>query len=485
MSPAEIRELILRIDNEPGILDYELSNGLSIWLIFRHDLYYYFLGKSVEGSANQLNTNISRTKRIQKKILLTARYALRSYLKNPFKIKQQYEVLNFCTTAGSYLSGDCYRSRMSGFLSDIPGIKTLNVFHSHNRSFHKKYCGDYCFADFFLLKEEFRNKLSFGKRDNADCPAIDLFFNHIRKFTIDVLSGKDIAAFRDSLTIWNNYSRGYEKSVRRFLKNVKPRLLVIEDGNYGNWLVGIIIKVAREMQLPTAEIQHGVFDVAFQYGEKLLNNKDFSKYKTDYVFTFGPYFTDYIRSTSTNLSLGNYFLETRKKQQDVTNPQNGRLKLLFISQQHLTNPIIPVLYEMLKKSDKSLELIVRLHPAELNNIDRYKCLEELENVFFSFKDDIYKLIAEANFVIGLYSTVLFEVVYFDKSPLIYKNDFSDEFIPEELGFRFSNSTELLNLISNQNNIETKAKAMKAYFWTSGCVENFSEFLAQKGFNKTI
>ncbi len=475
MSPAEIRELIWKVDNEPGIPDYSLSNGLSIWLIFRHDFYYFLLAKAVPEPAPAGNAEKGLLQKIQGRISF-ARYVWNAYRKSPLKVKQRFDVLNICTTAGSYLSGSCYRSRMSGFLDDIPEIHTLHVFYSHNKAFHKKYCGNHCFADFLSLKELIRQKVSVRKRGPAHLPELDSFLNHLRTITGNILSDKDILGFKDAILLCNSYIKGYEENVRRFVQRVRPGLMIIEDGNYGNWLTAVIIKVAKEMQLVTAEIQHGVFDVAFQYGDRLISHKDFSKYKTDYVLTFGPYFTRYIRSTSRNISIGNHYLELKKLQSGAFNSKSNSTRLLFISQRHLTNPIIPILYKALKMMDKPVELTIRLHPSESVNTGRYEMFKEFKNVSFSHAGDIYDLVAGTDYVIGLYSTVLFEAVYFDKMPVVYRNDFSDEFLPAELGLRFGNAEELVNLIRKEGN-ETRSAVSRDFFWSAGSIENFRAFLS--------
>jgi len=71
--------------------------------------------------------------------------------------------------------------------------------------------------------------------------------------------------------------------------------------------------------------------------------------------------------------------------------------------------------------------------------------------------------------------LLFEAIYFNKMPLIYKNDLSDYYIPEEIGKRFQNAGELQKMleVSPCDNFETKDNGL---YWSSNCQEKFSKFI---------
>jgi len=233
------------------------------------------------------------------------------------------------------------------------------------------------------------------------------------------------------------------------------------------------VKIANERKIETLEIQHGVFDVAFQYGERILNDSRFTRTKTNHVLTFGPYFSDYVRSSSRPLNFGSYYLEEKSKKK-VERP-DSRKTILFVSQHRYTDAIIPVLEEALKRSKENLKLIIRLHPLEHEDTNRYLRLSTEFNGRFSTTEDIYDLILESDFVVGLFSTVLFECVYFGKVPFIFRNQLSEEFIPSDLGKWFHSPEELAMLITEGDPSES---AKSDLYWAKDYQSNFSNYLQQ-------
>jgi CDP-glycerol glycerophosphotransferase (TagB/SpsB family) len=102
---------------------------------------------------------------------------------------------------------------------------------------------------------------------------------------------------------------------------------------------------------------------------------------------------------------------------------------------------------------------------------------EFPGTRFSKEDNVYQQIALADFIVGSYSTLLIESIYFDKQPLIYRNDLSDWFIPNGIKLRFSNVEELTDLLlSGLPDIE---KQRKEHYWQQGFNKNFENFYQQE------
>jgi hypothetical protein len=139
-----------------------------------------------------------------------------------------------------------------------------------------------------------------------------------------------------------------------------------------------------------------------------------------------------------------------------------------------TNDIIPILFAALKKMEQSFKLVIRLHPLDATAADKYSCFNEFPHTEFSVKEDLYSQVAVADYIIGSYSTALYDSVFFSKVPLIHKNDRSDYFVPAELGPRFSNSDELLALLQQQPSPDS-VKEISNHLWKRNCAGNFLGF----------
>ena len=114
------------------------------------------------------------------------------------------------------------------------------------------------------------------------------------------------------------------------------------------------------------------------------------------------------------------------------------------------------------------------HPLDHQDTRRYQKLLSRHKASFSINDDIYNLIREADIVVGLFSTVLFECLYFNKVPLIFRNQLSAEFIPGDLGNWFESAEELCSLIQDNQPVNV---ARSDLYWSKDYKANFSNFLS--------
>jgi hypothetical protein len=194
-------------------------------------------------------------------------------------------------------------------LNDLPAIKPLHVIYAANRVFHKQYEGAYCFMD-AIVQQAFKHKTALRGEQTMAQQAKE-FIGLLKKYIGDALDSADQDNIYRQLMTLSIAAPEMEKIVEAFYKQVKPKLVVVEDGNYGGIEPVTLIYVAKKLKIPTAEIQHGVFDVAFKYEDKLLQQPAFSQHKTDFVLTFGDYFTQYVHSSSRNISIGNYYLNKK------------------------------------------------------------------------------------------------------------------------------------------------------------------------------
>lgn len=103
------------------------------------------------------------------------------------------------------------------------------------------------------------------------------------------------------------------------------------------------------------------------------------------------------------------------------------------------------------KDIKNSRLVVKLHPAEMNNVGYYQDIADeagCKNVIINGTTDLYLMISKADIVITSFSTVGLESVFFNK-PLItidpLKQDIQS-YHKDQIAFQASNSTELSNCI---------------------------------------
>jgi hypothetical protein len=470
MSIQRIDQLIWSIDDEEGILEYKLPNGLSIWLLMRYVIYTTLLRKTIREYKAPGSKGVTAKKlRPLKKNL---NYLLNSYTKDPLSINKRFDCVNICSTLACVPSADGFKNRISGFLNDLDSIDVLNLIKSDGGLYRKKYAGTYRFYDFIFLKEAIKQKLSF-KNKKKDPIAVDDFLNLLRTKLKTELTDADLASITEVLKYYALIAAGVERSIRRVLAHAAPKLVIIEDGNYGSLDACTIAMLTKRIGIKTAEIQHGVFDVGYQYSDKLIGHTSFAMHKTDYILGFGEYFSQFIHSSSKNITIGNQFLEMKVQELPKKNNPSSLATILFITQRDFTDNIIPILQDALRTMRNKFKLIIRLHPSDPGSKGKYSELTSLAPTEFSAHEDIYELIGSADYILGSYSTTLYESLFFGKTPIVHENELSRHFVPGGMGIRFKTAMELKLILE-----AAPAKVLtetKEYYWKTGCEKNFMEF----------
>jgi hypothetical protein len=467
-----INNLIWEIDDEENILEYKFSQGICIWLVIRYRIYFLLLKKAI----SHYEAPVVKTTRASglKRKIDGLKYIFQSFKRRPTAIKKHFECLNICSSLACVNGGNGFRSRISGFLNDLPSVGTLNLIKSNEGTYRKAYAGAYCFYDFIFIKEAFKKKAAFPNNtsDKESIAAIEAFMKVIQGKLSVYLDAGDMATIKQALVDYSNIMEGMEQSIKKILKNISPKILIIEDANYGSIDTCIFIKAAKELNIKTAEIQHGVLDIGFRYSSNLIKQEDFPLHKTDYILTFGDYFSESIKSSSTTVSIGSFNLELEKKQ--ISEGLNSLLKtILFITQREFTDNLIPIVLDALKNTASKFKLIIRLHPSDKNSKEKYNGLLEVSDAVFSIEENIYELMQQAQYIIGSYSTALYESIFFGKTPFIHRNSLSQHFIAEEVGLSFTNSIQLSALLEEPPPVLNNS--VREYFWQSGSVSNFQAF----------
>ena len=469
MSIQRIDQLIWSIDDEEGILDYKLSNGLSIWLLMRYFIYTTLLRKTIREYKGPGKEEVAAKKNSLKKKL---NYLLDSYTKDPLSINKKFDCVNICSTLACVPSTAGYKNRISGFLNDLDSVDVLNLIKSDGGIYRKKYRGDYRFYDFIFFKEAIKQKLSVSNK-KKDSVATDGFLDLLRTKLKTELTGGDLESISGLLKYNVSIAAGVERSIQKILDQADPKLVIIEDGNYGSLDSCTVTMLTKQLGIKTAEIQHGVFDVGYQYSNKLIGHPSFAMHKTDYILSFGEYFSQFIHSSSKNITIGNQFLEMKAQELPKKNTPSSFATILFITQRDFTDSIIPTLQEALKTMRNKFKLIIRLHPSDPESKGKYTELASLAPTEFSVHEDIYELIGSSDYILGSYSTTLYESMFFGKTPIIHENELSRHFVPGGMGIRFKTAMELKLILE-----AAPAKVLtetKEYYWKTGCEKNFMEF----------
>jgi hypothetical protein len=464
MQISEINQIFFQLDNNHRITQWEFTDGFIIWTRIRYQLFLILMeGEYSKGSGvvkkdtvrnnNKFGffKNISKTISFQKKL-----WSFSSGWKN-----QKYD--GICLNESKIRRPDFegkYVPKANLVFSTLNDIKILNVYNFDSDDLPNEFYGHFACIENLIVLAKLKSKV-FARKSLQDEQAIngliDQLDQELRGFGFEISSSLD--QIKRRLFYYLSYHYHLGSIFTSKLKKLTPKFLVVESGNYGGGNLALFIYSANKLGVKTIEYQHGVFDMAFEYGEKLMNNEGFKFHKTNLLLTFGEYWNEKVKYPGKSIALGSLFLSelNKEKKNKATNPY-----LLFISQGVHTPDLLENAMVISQRFNSKFKVIYKLHPKEYNSIEDYRLkTNQFENLEILGNVNVYELLKNTSYLISSFSTLIFEALYFNVTPLILTDFFSRAYIPSNIGIRFSNIDELIEILGT-NMINTKESA--SYYW---------------------
>lgn len=180
-----------------------------------------------------------------------------------------------------------------------------------------------------------------------------------------------------------------------------------------------IIAAAKSLNIQTYELQHGSPSrgkLNYDYSSGI------SKFSfPDYFLSFGSFWTRNVKLPISNkniIPIGFPYLNKKK------NLKKKKLnQLLIISQIGKSKELINFTLKIRKRLNEKIDILFKLHPSEnsneiqglLNNLRKKKI-----KVIESKSSDMYKFLSESKWVLGVYSTSLYEALAFNCKIFVLK-----------------------------------------------------------------
>lgn len=203
------------------------------------------------------------------------------------------------------------------------------------------------------------------------------------------------------------------------LKRIEPKIVILVVSYSFEKMV--LCELAKERKIPVIELQHGMIGpmhIAYNFYSK-INLPSFP----DYLFTFGQFERDKAKfpiSKEHIISVGYPELENKSK---IYNKIKQTKKIiLFISQ---TLEIIAEYANIAAQNldEKKYHIIFQLHPKEYSDwklrLGAYLNHPNIE-VRGDYKQTVHGSLAQADWVVGNFSTVLYEAQMYDVKVAILK-----------------------------------------------------------------
>lgn len=235
---------------------------------------------------------------------------------------------------------------------------------------------------------------------------------------------------------------------RYFIKITKPKLLVINCASYGA-SNAVLVSVAKSLGVIVAEIQHGVIDekhYAYNYSDEMVNLNAYADYLPDYLLTYGKYWRNKANTPSQIYDVGNPHIQNFKLE---NNDQADDTSILVISQWTITEEMIEFTLA-LRRLSSEYKITFRPHPIEKLSSEQINEFSRLDIIISDVKNDIYSEFVKNKYVIGCYSTSLYEAIAFRRDLFILKNDYSIKYGFGKIGMMVNSPEEVIKSIGTRS-----------------------------------
>jgi hypothetical protein len=200
------------------------------------------------------------------------------------------------------------------------------------------------------------------------------------------------------------------EAYRRMLETVRPRLVLLEEGCYGDR--GVFNHVAREMGVRVAEIQHGMVSAghdAYCYASLLCESESYRRYLPHDFLGYGRWWNEQINVPVNKWVIGNpHYSEQRRV---LGEPRRGAEEDILILGDGIEFPLYLALADELSRLiGNRYRVVLRPHPLERERVNKDYPDGRAGAVVIDRHRDIYQSFASAYAVAGEVSTGLFEAI---------------------------------------------------------------------------
>lgn len=407
----ESEELIERfIDLEEKNQFFNLKIGkIKFWLYIRFDVYTYLMQ-----NYGLFNKSISPDAQFSSKVNLIE-LVKRMTIKNQFFLHKK-DILIF--SCGRKVKQNKYYKCV---YTDLISKNLDNTYYI----FDHKYEGIYYFprnvSNVKNLNVDFYKKPNMKKEISFDGAMLEKHIYSIIEKEFDkpltITQKKQINSYLiNMLNSWNDLKNCYY----HILNKTKPKLIMIVC--YYDFKMILLCEVAKELGIPVVELQHGTMGkehIAYNFLKK-RKLKGFP----DYILTFSQYDKRTARfpiDADRIYAVGYPEMENKIIEYKKSFKKKKKKKILFISQ--TIKEIFEYAAELSNRIDlEKFEVIIKLHPREIGNW-RKEFGEIISGSKVTIIDDnknIYYYLAQADYVVGIFSTVLLEATMFNTNIVVIK-----------------------------------------------------------------
>lgn len=260
---------------------------------------------------------------------------------------------------------------------------------------------------------------------------------------------------------------------RRVIRRIDPELAFLVTSYNGR---ETFVEACRLEDVPVVELQHGVitkYHLGYSYPNAV------KRAFPDYFFAFGEFWKDTVDLPLPDenvFSVGYPFLEREARRYDDVESTD---KIVFISQKVVGPELSRFAVTLAESEEGDTRIVYKLHPKEYDTWEKeYPWLQTADIDVVTDSPALYRIFAESTAQIGVYSTALFEGLYFGLDTYVVDlpgHEYMDPLIEAGCAHRITYPGDYLSAAGTD--IETFDKE---YFFETEPIENFTRYAATLG-----
>jgi hypothetical protein len=180
-----------------------------------------------------------------------------------------------------------------------------------------------------------------------------------------------------------------------------------------------VIAALKYMNVPCIELQHGSPSPG-----KLNYDYPVGVFKhnfPDYFLSFGEYWTSHVNLPIAKNHIINFGFPYLEHKKNLYKNLKKKETLIVISQPTISNPLIDFTCQLSRLLPENVEIIFKMHPQEYIQFEKNaELLKNNVSVVSTDEPELHELLATSKWVIGVYSTALYEALFFDCKVFVYE-----------------------------------------------------------------
>lgn len=310
------------------------------------------------------------------------------------------------------------------------------------------------------------SKINTNQKDKEMCNKFITYLIHTLPFE---MNRKFWQTIERRILLYSKQIIFYDKYYRLLFSMIRPKIVIMEDACFGG-AQAYILRLLKDLKIPSAEIQHGWVGKtheAYNYSNLICNSETYKDYMPQYFLAYGEYWLNKINLPVKKLVIGSPVFTMNKVKIDEIKCKNH---ILLIMSEH--NDCLKLLEKLMPLLESKYFLELRLHPLELNSSRWYTKFNKYKNFKIVTSGIIYDSINRAEYVVGDFSTALFEAAALGKKVLVYANEYAKTWEPEEISIQFETVEQLLQIMKEDKGCKVVSNTIFDTNWKA----NYKKFI---------